>query len=89
MYQVQYSDKILEHLQAAYKVSPSIADRLLELEDNPLARAKPTNMPAFGDYYVNAGRYCILFDVDQNTETVTILSVRQAPYVHKLLTGRI
>jgi mRNA-degrading endonuclease RelE of RelBE toxin-antitoxin system len=87
MYQVQYSDKILGHLTAANKVSPSISERLQQLEDNPLARAKETGIETIGTYYINAGRYCILFEIHEEEQIVEILSVRRGAYIHKLLRG--
>jgi mRNA-degrading endonuclease RelE of RelBE toxin-antitoxin system len=87
MYQVEYSDKILQYLNDAAKHSTSVIDRIQELEENPLARARPTNNSVIGEYYVNAGRYCILMDIDQENSTVTILSVRSRSWLHKILSG--
>jgi mRNA-degrading endonuclease RelE of RelBE toxin-antitoxin system len=89
MYQVQCSDRIHEQLTLANKTSPSVSERLLELEENPLAHAKETGVQIIGDYYVNAGRYCIVFNIDHEEEIVNILSVCADAYLYKIITGRL
>lgn len=71
------------------KKSPSIPTCLEELSVDPLARAKETGIPAIGKYYVNAGKYCLLFEIDESQKKVIILHVVYDSYLHKILTGRI
>jgi len=69
--------------------STSLPDTFIGLASNPMARAKPTNLPIIGNYYVNSGRYCILFDVDEANRRVIVYGIVASSYLHKVLTGRI
>jgi mRNA-degrading endonuclease RelE of RelBE toxin-antitoxin system len=89
MYSFDVTDNVLEKLKECNKKSPSISVRLEELANNPMGRAIPTHIPLIGDYYVNAGRYCILFNVDQTNSKVTIISVKLSPYLDKILRNKI
>jgi mRNA-degrading endonuclease RelE of RelBE toxin-antitoxin system len=85
MFTVHYSDKVFEYLKNAAKTSPSLLDRLEGLEENPFARAKETGLDTIGAYYISAGRYCILCDIDPDAEVVTILSVRLRGFVYRVM----
>jgi len=69
------------------KISTGMLLRLEELIANPLARAKETKLPAIGNYYINAGRYAVTFDIDVNDEKVIIISVVFKAFLHKILIG--
>lgn len=89
MYSFNCVDTVLDKLKECSKTSPSINSRLEDLANNPMAKAIPTNIESIGNYYVNAGRYCILIDVDEEKQEVTILSVVLSPYLDKVLKGKI
>jgi hypothetical protein len=59
------------------------------LSQNPYARAKKTNIPLIGEYYVNSGRLCILFDIDDTDNVIIIYGIVRSEYLHKIITGRI
>lgn len=67
----------------------SFPDTFEELANNPLARAKATNIQAIGEYYVNSGRFCILFDIDEDNNIIIVYGIVRSEYLHKILTGRI
>jgi len=78
-----------KRLIKANSKSPSVSTKLAEIAENPLNNAIRTHIPAMGDYYINAGRWCILFNVKETEEVVDVLSIVLSPYLHKILTGRI
>lgn len=85
MYQVQYSDKVITHIQGAYAAHPQeVQTALLALEDNPLGNSLPTGAPALGEYYIEAAHYAIVFNVDRENEVITIVSVRKLSYIQNL-----
>lgn len=89
MYSIYNTDETREKLKNANRISTSISNRLDELEQNPFTVAISTNIPRIGDYYVNAGRYCILFDIDPLSESIYVRDVVLSAKLHKILTGRI
>ena len=89
MYKFNIPDKVKDSLKEASRISQSIEGKLNSLSENPMAIAIPTENELLGDYYINAGRYCILFSIDDEAETVNILSVRQKTFVYNVLVGRI
>jgi mRNA-degrading endonuclease RelE of RelBE toxin-antitoxin system len=89
MYSLDIPPSVDERLANFAKSSPSINNKLQELVNNPEAVAVPTGKPAIGDFYVNAGRYAITFDINHDNQSVQLLSVVTRPYLHKLLTGKI
>lgn len=68
------------------KVCPSLIDRIEKLENNPHSVAKKTNDKKLTDYYVSAGRYDLLFNI--NDDVVEVEDVVRGPYLHKILMGR-
>ena len=89
MYKFVISADVLSSMKAATATAAGIADRIEDLANNPLARAKKTEIPAIGQYYINAGRYCILFDIDEASNEIRILAVVLSAYLFKILVGRI
>jgi hypothetical protein len=89
MYQFKITDKVKNDLLRANKIATSIEARLIDLSANPMSKAIPTNISIIGDFYVNAGRYCILFDVDQVDQVVELNGVVLSAYLHKIITGKI
>jgi hypothetical protein len=89
MYQFRISETVKKNLLNANKISTSIESRLSDLSANPMSKAIPTNISIIGDFYVNAGRYCILFDVNEEQQIVEINSVVLSAYLHKIITGKI
>ncbi len=81
--------QLVDELKSACQVSPSIISRIEEMGNNPLSKANKTDIPVVGEYYVNAGRHCILFDVDFDNEKIELRSVVQNVLLHKILTGKI
>lgn len=71
------------------KKSPSVAERVHDLCENPFKKAIPTNIAIIGTYYSNCGRWCLLFDIDEDKEMVDIVGVMADAKLHKILTGRI
>lgn len=72
MYSIECSDDVIEQLSALTpKSEPGVRKHLEGLVQNPLARAKPTNNPALGDYYIHAGnKYDILFNINEDKKTI-------------------
>ena len=78
----------IEHkLRVADAHSPSISENLIQLQNNPLAKAIKLNIPKYGEYYINSGRHCIIFSVNTKQQTVDILDVVRDAYLHKILVG--
>jgi mRNA-degrading endonuclease RelE of RelBE toxin-antitoxin system len=89
MYQVQYSDNVLVHIQGAHNSHPDEVEQALQnLENNPLAHAIHTGLPAIGSFYIEVADYSFLFDIDEEAETINILSVRRLAYIEKLIAKR-
>lgn len=89
MYSFRIPLPVLQKLIELRRKFPSIDARLTDLANNPQGRATPTNIQAIGDFYTNAGRSCILFNIDQNTQVITILDVVDRSYLYKVLQGKI
>jgi hypothetical protein len=85
MYSLLLRGNLAEDLRKANIGSPSVETRLEELSTNPFSRAIKTGIPVIGNYYVNAGRYCILFDVDEDSEKINILAICNNNLLHKIL----
>ncbi|MES1227010.1 MAG: hypothetical protein ABUT20_66670, partial [Bacteroidota bacterium] len=64
MYQFAFSTASLESFTKATRIATGLYQNLVRLGTNPLSNSIPTNIPAIGDYYINAGRYCVVFNVD-------------------------
>ncbi len=88
MYTIVLRGGIAEDLRKARSISTSIDERLIELENNPMSKAIPTSLPIIGDFYVNVGRHCMLYNIDQENKKVLIKSVVQSVLLFKVL-GRI
>lgn len=89
MYSFLIPKTVVEDLNKANSGSPSVMQRIEEMASNPFSKAIKTDIRIIGDYYVNAGRYCILFNVDESTSTITIKSIVLDNLLHKILTDRI
>jgi len=87
MYYLVVTDEDKERLENANTRSPSIGDRLIELQNNPLTNAIKTNMSVHGEYYVNAGKWCILFNINGNE--VNIVNLMRSEKLHKIFNGKI
>ena len=89
MYKVLYSDKILVHLNGAYAAHPvEVETALMQLEENPMAHAISTGLPAIGCYYIPAVQYAIVFNIDKVNETIEIVSIRKLGYMQNLVSKR-
>jgi len=88
MYRLYLTESIRQILHRHYQQSPSLGNKLELLESNPLSIAIPTDMPIIGEYYVNAGRFAILFNLGEDNK-VSILSIVLRAKLHKILTKRI
>ncbi len=88
MYSLLLSDKMVTNLKQAEAQCPVIADKLVQLQQNPLINAAPTNISIMGDLYVNADKFCILFCVVEEEKTVEILNVVRTSLFQKVLSGR-
>jgi hypothetical protein len=82
-------DQLRDEIKKATIQSPSIGDRLNEMSINPMAKAIKTDIPVIGEFYVNAGRYCILFNVDLDNEKIDIRSLVQDVLLDKVLKDKI
>jgi len=82
-------EEVLKEIKEKSQRSPSILNKLENLSLNPHSICIPTGIPQIGNYYVNAGRYCILFDIDDNNKVVHIHSIYLSAKLHKILTNRI
>ena len=89
MYRFEISDRVIKSLRDAASVAKSIPDKLNDLAVNPVSNAISTGIPIIGSYYINAGRYCILFDINNDEQIVSILSIVPNSYLYRVLTGRI
>ena len=95
MYTIEASEplrgKILENI--AWQESQnteeesSLRRKIRSLFDNPFIYAKETNIQTLGKYYLNAGRFCITFNVDVETQNVRLTHVMLSILLHKLMTG--
>jgi hypothetical protein len=88
-YTINIPSRVQVRLAASNKKSPGIATRLTELLTNPYAKARKTNMPVIGSYYVNAGRYAILFEINEESKTIDCLAVVLRPFLYKMIKGKI
>lgn len=89
MYIFKVSDEVIESLKEANIISPSVSIRLGEIVLNPYSKAIPTNIELIGNYYINTGRYCILFNVNEIDNSIEIIKICYSSYLHKILTGKI
>lgn len=80
-------DEVLLAIKKANSKCPSVMDKLQKLEKNPLAVAIKTGIPVIGEYYVNCGRYCLIYNINNEDECVNILSCLPSPRLHKLKCG--
>lgn len=71
------------------KKSPSIIDNLLALELDPFKKGKLTYLPIVAEYYVNCGRFVILYNVSEVNHTVIIIDVVLSALLHKIMIGKI
>lgn len=69
--------------------SPSILNKIEVLSETPLSGAIQTGIETIGDYYVNAGRWCILFNIDEQNQTVQLLRIMHSAKLYKILQGLI
>lgn len=89
MYTFICSESVKTRLREFGKVSTSISTKVEELVVNPKARAKQTEIPIIGKYYVNAGRFSILFDIDEEREKIHVLNIVYSSFLHKVLSGKV
>jgi mRNA-degrading endonuclease RelE of RelBE toxin-antitoxin system len=89
MFTISCSDSVVQDLQEAAKIATSIPSKIEELSVTPLANAIPIEVPYAPQYYVNAGRFCILFNIDPTTSDVEIIRVVSNAYLYKVITRRI
>lgn len=68
----------------------AIIKRIGELQENPFNISKSTNKPSIGNYYINCGnKYCVTFNIDEESKSILIIQVVLRPYLYKILIGRI
>lgn len=89
MYKCNYPPSLIEKLRVAQLKSPSVLERLSELENNPKGRAIETCVPAFGQYYVNANRYDIVFDIDEDKKLIEIRDCILHTTLYRILKAKI
>ncbi|MEP7163858.1 MAG: hypothetical protein ABI741_04140 [Ferruginibacter sp.] len=89
MYSFVFSPKANLSLTTVPEKTTSFPTTFTELANNPKARSKKTNIPAIGEYYVNSGRFCILFDLDEINQIIIVYGIVRSEYLHKIITGRI
>lgn len=89
MYIFICSESVKTRVREFGKISTSISAKLEELVVNPKARAKQTEIPIIGTYYINAGRFSILFDIDEEKEEIHILNIVYSSFLYKILSGKI
>lgn len=89
MYTFRLSNSAVTNQAKIPEKATSLPGTYSDLADNPRARAKPTNIPAIGEYYVNSGNFCILFDIDEANQMIVVYGVVRKEYLHKILTGRL
>lgn len=81
MYQVEYSDSVLAHIEH----SEEMIEALESLADNPMGNSLSTGYPALGSYYIPAGNKAILFNINEAEELITIVSIRRKKYIENLI----
>jgi mRNA-degrading endonuclease RelE of RelBE toxin-antitoxin system len=89
MYEFIISKSVEKSLRKYVLRSPSIDDKLTGLSTNPYSIALPTEISCIGKYYTNAGRYCVLFNVDETKKEIIVLNVVLSPLLHKIMASRI
>lgn len=89
MYTFVFSQKSNLVLATVPEKTTSLPTTFTDLANNPLARAKKTNIPIIGEYYVNSGNFCVLFDINATKQEITVYGIVRKEYLHKILTGRI
>jgi|688.fasta_scaffold295639_2 hypothetical protein len=65
--------------------SPSVYKKFDKLLTDPFTVAKPTNQSETASYYVNAGRFCFLIDIIEESKTVLVHGIYYKEHVYKLL----
>lgn len=89
MYTINIPLTVQVRLTHFNKESPSITTQLADLLKNPYAKAQETKIPVIGKYYINAGRYAILFEINDEAKTIDCLGVVLRACLYKILTERI
>jgi mRNA-degrading endonuclease RelE of RelBE toxin-antitoxin system len=89
MYNLHYSQNLFNKIKDLGVDYPSLVNKVKALTENPHEIAIATNVEAFCDYYVNAGKHAILFDIDQDEEKILLKHILLKARLHKILTGRI
>lgn len=85
MYHISIPPSIEKTLVEANQKSPSIASRLVEMLETPLIRAVRTNLPLLGNYYINAGRWCILFNINEEDKIVELTGVKLSSGLYNIM----
>lgn len=63
-----------------------IKSMLGEIVDDPYKRAKKTELPIIGEFYVNAGSYyAVVFDINSDEKQIRILQVIPQAKLYRVL----
>lgn len=85
---VGFSEVICD-IQSKFDVA-SLASRLERLEIDPLTNSKPTGLANVGERYIPVGsKSVLLFDVDENTQTIFFKSGINKSLLYKAMGQRI
>lgn len=91
MYKVSLSTEFINRVVSlkVHENFPSVINKIRIICENPNSVAITTGIPLIGTYYVNAGRHAILFDTDEDKETVHLRYILNRPKLDKILKGKI
>lgn len=64
MYKIIATLALQAEIEKYNKLSTEIGSAIKQLTENPFSRAIETNIPRYGKYYVDTGRFSISFDVN-------------------------
>jgi len=89
MYNLHLSENLFDKIKTLGVDFPSLINKVQALSENPIEVAVETNIELFCTYYVNAGRHAILFDINDDEETVYLKYIMLKARLHKILSGKI
>lgn len=65
--------------------SPSVFNKIKKLESDPHSIAKNIILPSIGPFYTNAGKYVLIFTIDDNDHSVLIHSIYYRSAFYRLM----
>ena len=78
---------LLPSIQKANVSSPSVMGKIIELENSPSSLSIKIEVSGLSDFYVNAGKFCILFNYNEEEEKIEIINIVRSALLHKIQSG--